>query len=84
MTHLALTGAVNDKAVEWPEKVTDAQYNAEARPVNTTHAPSAKQRGIIPVAAFTAAGDQERLKTALTEGLEAGLTVNEIKGRSRV
>ena len=79
MTHLALTGVVDNKAVEWMEKVTDAQYNAGARPVNTTHALSAKQRAIIPIAAFTATGDQERLKTALTEGLEAGLTVNEIK-----
>jgi alkylhydroperoxidase/carboxymuconolactone decarboxylase family protein YurZ len=79
MTHLALTGTINNKAVEWLEKVTDAQYNAEARPMNTTHALSAKQRSIIPIAAFTATGDQERLKTALTEGLEAGLTVKEIK-----
>ena len=79
MTHLALTGTVNNKAVEWMEKVTDAQYNAGARTMNTTYALSAKQRGIIPIAAFTATGDQERLKTALTEGLEAGLTVNEIK-----
>jgi 4-carboxymuconolactone decarboxylase len=79
MTHLALTGTVNNRNVEWMEKVTDAQYNAGARPVNTTHALSAKQRSIIPIAALTAAGDQERLRTALTEGLEAGLTVNEIK-----
>ena len=79
MTHIALTNIVNNKAVEWVEKVTDAQYNAGERPMNTTHALSAKQRGIIPIAAFTAAGDQERLRTALAEGLEAGLTVNEIK-----
>jgi quercetin dioxygenase-like cupin family protein len=79
MTHLALTNSVNNKAVEWMEKVTDAQYNAEARPMNTSHALSARQRSIIPIAAFTANGDQARLKTALAEGLEAGLTVNEIK-----
>ena len=79
MTHIALTGVVNDKAVEWLEKVTDAQYNAEARPMNMTHALSTKQQSIIPIAAFTATGDQERLRTALNEGLEAGLTVNEIK-----
>ncbi|HEX8290506.1 MAG TPA: cupin domain-containing protein, partial [Pyrinomonadaceae bacterium] len=79
MTHIALTNSVNNKVVKWMEKVTDAQYNAGARTMNTTHALSAKQRGIIPIAAFTATGDQERLKTALTEGLEAGLTVNEIK-----
>ncbi|MFL6256162.1 MAG: cupin domain-containing carboxymuconolactone decarboxylase family protein, partial [Pyrinomonadaceae bacterium] len=79
MTHLALTGTVNNKAVEWMEKVTDAQYNEGRKPMNTTHALSAKQRSIIPIAAFTATGEQERLRTALTEGLEAGLTVNEIK-----
>ena len=85
MTHLALSGTLNDKNVEWMEKVTDAQYNAGARPMNTTQATnttqalSAKQRGIIPIAAFTATGEQEKLKTALAEGLEAGLTVNEIK-----
>lgn len=79
MTHLAITGTVNNKNVEWMEKVTDAQYNAEARTMNTAHALSSKQRSIIPIAAFTTTGDQEKLKTALTEGLEAGLTVNEIK-----
>ena len=40
---------------------------------------SAKQRSIIPIAAFTANGDMEKLRTALHEGLDAGLTVNEIK-----
>jgi quercetin dioxygenase-like cupin family protein len=85
MTHLALTGTVNNENVKWMEKVTDVQYNAEAQTTNTTQATSAtqalsaKQRGIIPIAAFTATGEQEKLKTALTEGLEAGLTVNEIK-----
>jgi alkylhydroperoxidase/carboxymuconolactone decarboxylase family protein YurZ len=38
-----------------------------------------KQQSIIPIAAFTANGDLEKLKTALQEGLVAGLTVNEIK-----
>jgi 4-carboxymuconolactone decarboxylase len=40
---------------------------------------STKQRSIIPIAAFTANGDLDKLKTALQEGLAAGLTVNEIK-----
>ena len=40
---------------------------------------SAKQQGIIPIAAYTANGDLQQLKLALNEGLEAGLTVNEIK-----
>jgi alkylhydroperoxidase/carboxymuconolactone decarboxylase family protein YurZ len=40
---------------------------------------SARQKGIVPIAAFTASGDMEKLNTALNEGLDAGLTVNEIK-----
>ncbi len=38
-----------------------------------------KQQGIVPIAAFTANGDQPRLRTALNEGLDAGMTINEIK-----
>jgi alkylhydroperoxidase/carboxymuconolactone decarboxylase family protein YurZ len=40
---------------------------------------NARQKSIVPIAAFTASGDMEGLKTALNEGLDAGLTVNEIK-----
>jgi alkylhydroperoxidase/carboxymuconolactone decarboxylase family protein YurZ len=40
---------------------------------------NAKQEKIVTIAAFTANGDMEKLKTALNEGLDAGLTVNEIK-----
>jgi 4-carboxymuconolactone decarboxylase len=40
---------------------------------------NAKQEKIVAIAAFTANGDQQKLKTALIEGLDAGLTVNEIK-----
>jgi 4-carboxymuconolactone decarboxylase len=40
---------------------------------------NATQKGIVTIAAFTASGDLQKLKTALTEGLDAGLTVNEIK-----
>lgn len=38
-----------------------------------------KQEKIVVIAAFTANGDQQKLKAALIEGLDAGLTVNEIK-----
>jgi alkylhydroperoxidase/carboxymuconolactone decarboxylase family protein YurZ len=40
---------------------------------------NAKQEKIVTIAAFTANGDLQKLKTALNEGLDAGLTVNEIK-----
>lgn len=40
---------------------------------------NARQQSIIPIAAFTANGNEEKLKTALTEGLQNGMTVNEIR-----
>ena len=38
-----------------------------------------RQQSIVPIAAFTAKGDMENLRVALNEGLDNGLTVNEIK-----
>ncbi|WP_136513206.1 (R)-mandelonitrile lyase [Geomonas edaphica] len=40
---------------------------------------NARQESIVTIAAFTANGDLQKLKTALSEGLDAGLTINEIK-----
>jgi alkylhydroperoxidase/carboxymuconolactone decarboxylase family protein YurZ len=40
---------------------------------------NAKQEKIVTIAAFTANGDLQKLKTALNEGLDAGLTINEVK-----
>jgi len=37
------------------------------------------QQSIVTIAAFTARGDLPKLKVAFSEGLDAGLTVNEIK-----
>ena len=39
----------------------------------------AKQQSIITIASLTAKGDLQTLESALTEGLDAGLTVSEIK-----
>jgi 4-carboxymuconolactone decarboxylase len=52
---------------------------SEAREIKKDKALSAIQKSIIPIAAFTSNGDIKKLKTALNEGLDAGLTVNEIK-----
>lgn len=51
--------------------------NAEAQSVNSTL--SSKQQCIVTIAAHTANGNLDRLNIALNEGLDAGLTVNEIK-----
>lgn len=40
---------------------------------------SEKQRQVAAISFYTTQGDQERLKTALSAGLDAGLTVNETK-----
>jgi alkylhydroperoxidase/carboxymuconolactone decarboxylase family protein YurZ/quinol monooxygenase YgiN len=44
-----------------------------------TEALNAKEQNIVTIAAFTASGDLSKLSDALNEGLEAGLTINEIK-----
>ena len=44
-----------------------------------SNALNARQQSIVIISAYTAGGDLPRLKTALNQGLDAGLTVNEIK-----
>nr|WP_199232708.1 carboxymuconolactone decarboxylase family protein [Mesobacillus foraminis] len=72
------------------EKVTDEQYGIEnekkkdekqkdKKQKDEVLALNAKQQNIVTIAAFTANGDLSQLKTALNKGLDAGLTVNEIK-----
>lgn len=61
----SLTGLVN---------VTEAQTMQ-----NDKEALSSRQQGIVTIAAFTAKGDIPNLTAALHEGLDNGLTVNEIK-----
>lgn len=40
---------------------------------------SVKQQSVVQIATLTAKGELQKLKPALNEGLEAGLTINEIK-----
>jgi quercetin dioxygenase-like cupin family protein/alkylhydroperoxidase/carboxymuconolactone decarboxylase family protein YurZ len=54
------------------------QIRSIAQAQNATEL-SPRQKHIIPVAAFTAIGDIEKLKPAFHEALDAGLTINEIK-----
>ncbi len=50
-----------------------------AAPGTGDNALDARQKAIVLIGAFTAQGNTEQLWTALAEGLDAGLTVNEIK-----
>jgi len=83
MTHLVITGSRDGENVVWKEKVTDAEYHGSrkrtAKALVDIRALSAKQQAIVPVAAFTANGDLARLSNAIRAGLDAGLTVNEVK-----
>ncbi len=51
----------------------------EAKEMNNDQTLNPRQQCIVTIAAFTASGDIERLKIALNEGLDAGLSINEIK-----
>lgn len=82
MTHFVVTASKDGQNVIWKEHVTDEQYlgikNSEEKTMNIETL-SKRQQAIIPIAAFTANGDLEKLKPALVAGLDAGLTINEIK-----
>ena len=52
---------------------------SKAQATDDVRALTERQQSIIPIAAFTASGNLEELKPALNDGLDAGLTVNEIK-----
>jgi len=83
MTHLVITGSKDGENVIWKEKVSDKEYNAavahKAKGKLNLKALTQKQQHLIPIAAFTAKGDLASLKIALQKGLDAGLTVNELK-----
>ncbi len=51
--------------------ITKAQHNMDAL--------NKKQQNLVVVAAFEAKGDIERLKVALSDALDDGLTINELK-----
>ncbi|MBX6379389.1 MAG: carboxymuconolactone decarboxylase family protein [Thermoflavifilum aggregans] len=53
--------------------------NFKTMNAQNNHALSATQQGMVAISALTATGDLENLKTHLSTGLDAGLTINEIK-----
>jgi 4-carboxymuconolactone decarboxylase len=59
--------------------VVSAQQRQEPPTASAEHALSRKQQAIAPIAAAMAVGDMARLDATLNRGLDAGLTVSEIK-----
>lgn len=58
MTHLALTEALDGKAVDWMEKVSDQQYGAAVTPANSSSSAAA---GVLPSVAPALAAYQDRV-----------------------
>jgi len=54
-------------------------YSKAQQPENKNKTLDNKQQSIVTISAFTAKGDMAELKKSLSEGLDAGLAVNEIK-----
>lgn len=52
--------------------------NAQQK-MNTAQNLDSKQQSVVTISAFTAKGDLAQLQKALSDGLDAGLTINEIK-----
>jgi 4-carboxymuconolactone decarboxylase len=54
-------------------------FMSEAQTMNNAQTLNTRQRSIVTISAFTANGEMKDLATALNGGLDAGLSVNEIK-----
>lgn len=92
MTHIAIAEKERGASVTWQNKVTDEEYLAalssadlpptiavRPRAPLTSETLVARQRTIPIIAAFEASSDMPKLNTALNQGLDAGLSVNEVK-----
>lgn len=59
--------------------ITGAYNSLQAQQNQSTPGLTPRQQSIVPIAAFTAIGELSSLKSALHEGLDAGMAINEIK-----
>ena len=81
--HIAVTANPQANAAVWLEPVSDEEYRkatteAESRYAEANEVLTAREQAIVAVASYTGKGDLEHLKSALTQALEAGMTINEI------
>jgi len=83
MTHFVVTGSLDGENVVWKDKVSDAEYLGGVARGDQGDAPvgalSTRHQAIVPIAAYTANGDIESLKTAIHAGLDKGLSVSEVR-----
>ena len=59
--------------------MTRPDYHRDRAPATAQQALSPRQQAIAPIAASMAVGDMPQLNAALNQGLDAGLTVSEVK-----
>lgn len=81
--HVAITSNPQTNAAVWLQPVSDEQYReatteAESRYAEANKALSAREQAIVAVASYTGKGDLEHLKPALSQALDAGMTINEV------
>ncbi|WP_406664405.1 cupin domain-containing carboxymuconolactone decarboxylase family protein [Gallaecimonas sp. GXIMD1310] len=81
MTHLVITASKGGNNVRWLEQVNDQTYQSaiNSLPARHTKALTPAQQQLIRISAYTASGEREALIQALHNGLDAGLSINEIK-----
>lgn len=81
--HIAITTNPQTNAAVWLNPVNDEEYReamteAESRYAEAKKVLTTREQAIVAVASYTGKGDLEHLKPALTQALEAGMTINEI------
>ena len=85
MSHLVISPDAENNKTTWFEKVelneksTEDRLKASIEKHKQNKPLTEKQLVIVSIAANTAKGDLEKLKTALNKGLDRGLTINEIR-----
>lgn len=82
--HLAIECNPDNNKVTWLSPVNEDEYlpattDAVQKYASANKVLSPRQQAIVAIGAYTGRGDLEHLDEALVEGLDAGMTVNEIK-----
>lgn len=82
--HIAIECNPGSNKVTWSGPVADAEYLTATKDAVEKYAEankvlSPRQRAIVAIGSYTGRGDLGHLDEALVQGLDAGMTVNEIK-----